>query len=70
MASKTTSKLGRATQDVVSKVAAGLPRSMSWENVRDVIDQRTGSDLDGWELDRATDAAIRIRDRIALPSAA
>jgi len=69
MASKK-SKLGRATHDAVAKIAPTLPRSMSWEDVRDVIDQRTGSDLDGWELDRATDAAIRIRDRIALPSAA
>lgn len=64
------SKLGRATHDVVAKIAPTLPRSMSWDAARDVIDQRTGGDLDAWQLDRATDAAIRIRDRIALPSAA
>ncbi len=44
------------------KVGLRLSVDMTWDDVRARIDIRTGGDLDAWQLDRATDEAIKMRD--------
>jgi hypothetical protein len=53
---------------VARKAGAKMQASMTWDQVRDYLDQATAADLDPWMLDKITDEAIRTRDRLAGPT--
>jgi len=47
---------------LAKRIGLKMPHDRSWEQVRDYLDQATAADLDAWQLDKVTDACIKVRD--------